>query len=284
MKVQSDVTHDYPAMEYRDGQFKKANLQTGHFYITNDNRVLMYLGIDKAYGKFNFYEIAGCLPNERLMHKEYYDALHKCDYSEHQNVKKYLHLVHHNMQVDSIKDIVENIFKEPVEESSVLQYKGVPRIVSEFQYISKEKELDNWYLSDRNKDSGLPVLINPDKDKMPSVYVSSKDLKPGHLYYTGSLCKSLYCYLGKDAHGKYCWSFIGNEEVFMNSPINTAYIERTNVNKKVKPIEYATKDPDVYIPPSVEPFLDGTYCKDVSNLDLGVGDEYCEDEYDEDEY
>lgn len=272
MKVSESVSTPYQAMEYRDGEFKKADLKKGHFYITNDNRVLMYLGIDKAYGKFNFYEIAGCLPNERLMDQEYREALsqytYPTDYNEINNIKKYLHLVHHNMQVDSIKSMIENIFKEPVEKSSVLQYKGVPRIISEFHYIEKEKELDSWYLSDKNKDSNLPALVNPDNDKMPSVYVSAKDLKPGHIYYTGSAWRSTYCYLGRDNDNNFCWAFIGNTQRFIREPVNYWDIDRTKSNKKVKPIEYATKDPDAYIYDDIKPFLDGSFCKDLSNLNL----------------
>lgn len=275
MKVSKSASQSasapYQAMEYRDGEFKKADLRRGHFYITNDNRVLMYLGIDKAYGKFNFYEITGCLPNERLMREEYYDALHKCDYSERENIKEYLPLVHHNMQVDSIKDMIESIFKESVEKSSILQYKGVPRIVAEFHYVEKEKELDNWYLSDKNKDSNLPALVNPDKDKMPSVYVSAKDLKPGHLYYTGSLWRGLYCYLGRDNANNFCWAFIGNTRIFIKESINYWHIDRTKSNKKVKPIEYATQDPDACIYDEIKPFLDGSFCKDLSDLNLNSG-------------
>lgn len=39
MKVSESVSTPYQAMEYRDGEFKKADLKRGHFYITNDNKV-----------------------------------------------------------------------------------------------------------------------------------------------------------------------------------------------------------------------------------------------------
>ena len=267
MRVQKESKYNYPAMEYRDGEFKKADLAIGHFYLTNDNRILLYLGVDKEYGKFNFYQIAGCLTDEQLMHNEYYEKLRQCN-SGDDNVNKYLHLVHHDIQIDSIKNMIEHIFEEPVESKDILQYKGVPRIVAEFQYVNKEKELNNWYLSDKNKESSLPTLISPGKEKPLSVYVSSKDLKPGHLYYTGSSWRSTYCYLGRDNNNNYCWAFVGNVEYFVKNPIKYEDIERTKTNKRVKPIEYATKDPDAYIMQEMQQFLDGTYCKDISNLDL----------------
>lgn len=249
-----EIQNKYAPMIYRDGEFTKKDLKPGYFYATNNNRILMYLGLDK-HNDYVFYKMCGYL----FDNPEYFIR----------NGDK-INLAHHNIQVSSIVQMINDIMDQNIDANCFVKYRNVPRIVSDFMYINKEKEVEEWYNKNKTEDSPQIDFTNI---KKTSEYVSVKDLIPGKLYYTGPLWRSLYCYLGRDSANNFCWSFIGNEDYLVNET-TTALLsgfEKTKNNKKVYPIEHALNDPRAYIYDDVKQFLDGHFCADVSNINLDNG-------------
>lgn len=241
-------------MIYRDGEFTKKDLKSGHFYATNDNRIVMYLGIDK-HNDYVFYKVCGYL----------FDNPKGFVYNEDER-----YLSHHSIQVSSIVQMIDEIMNQPVDENSLVHYRNVPRIVSDFSYTNKENVVEKWYTKTK-KESAPDISFT--NIKKTSEYVNAKDLMPGKLYYTGQLWRSLYCYLGRDSNNNFCWSFIGNEYCLKNKETEhlVSGFEKTKTNKKVHPIEHAPNDPHAYIYNEIKEFLDGSFCADVSKIDLDRG-------------
>lgn len=92
--------------------------------------------------------------------------------------------------------------------NQILVLKGMPKIYAEFQYVDYVKELPIWYTKNKVLNKDLPVITFSDTPtKIDIPFVKAKDLVPGELYYSGSLWRSLYLYLGRDSIGNFCWYF-----------------------------------------------------------------------------
>ena len=93
---------------------------------------------------------------------------------------------------------------------------------------------------------------------------------PGELYYTGGLWRALYLYLGRDSQKRFCWYYVGNEEILMQNNISEYMdeCERTKSNKKVKRLDFALKDPNVHLYKEARELIDKHWRADLSGMQL----------------
>lgn len=236
---------------------KDGDLIVGHVYLYKDGRVVVYLGKDDL-GKYVFYELAAAL----------YSSV---DFGK-------LTLSHYDTQVEYLSSISKQVMQNKCEEDCIIWLKGMPKLYCEFPYISFENEVISWW--DSNQDiQGLPKLqTGRASDTEPkNLFVSAKDLVPGELYYTGSLWRALYLYLGRNHHKEFCWWFVGNVDTLrMNDmKIFKDNMQTTSSNKKCKRLIDAPKDPDAYVYDDAEQLIKENYHADLSGL---VIDDGCTDD------
>ena len=84
------------------------------------------------------------------------------------------------------------------------------------------------------------------------LFVKTKDLIPGHVYYTGDGWRAMYVYLGRDEDKNFLWYFVGNVDIMKKASYYAmlSKADKTKANKKVKDVwNYAL---DEYVCASVK--------------------------------
>lgn len=230
----------------------KKDLKVGHVYIRQGGILLLYIGKDN-FDRFVFYNLASIL---------------------FEGTDKYrcITLAHYDLQVKAIITLCESIMHQKCNCNQILVLKGMPKIYAEFQYVDYVKELPIWYTKNKVLNKDLPVITFSDKPTMTDIpFVKAKDLVPGELYYSGSLWRSLYLYLGRDSIGNFCWYFVGNESTLMCNNFNEYYsrMDRTKSNKKVKRLIDAPNDPNAYMYDDAYKLIQLGWRADLTGFNLG---------------
>ena len=228
----------------------KQELQKGHVYVQKDGRLTIYLGKD-VFDRYVFYDLAGIL-------------------FESTGEFGQLTLGHHENQVHSLTNMCNTLMKLPCNVRQIRELKGVPSLYSDYKYVNYESIIDDWCEKNKRLNNNFPSLVQDAKEASKKVWVSAKDLVPGELYYTGSLWRALYLYLGRDSQNRFCWMFVGNEsELIKNNFSYYRYnMERTKSNKKCKPLAYALKDPDAYLYSEAKELIAMGWKADLTGFDL----------------
>lgn len=232
----------------------KSDLKVGRVYLYKDGRVVVYLGQD-SYDKFVFYVLANAL------------------YCSEENWNTYT-LAHYDCQIEYLCHLAEELMKRDCDIKCIISLKGMPQLHCEFPYVSYDAEIADWWLCCKAKHgNNIPNITSLEGQEKPkSLYVGAKDLVPGEFYYTGRLWRSMFLYLGRDTDNNFCWSFVGNTDLFIEDglmAVKEMGIERTKSNKKCKSLINADKDPDAHVSISDRKLIDLNYTVDVSTLNLG---------------
>lgn len=229
----------------------KKDIKPGHVYIKKEGVLILYIGKD-AWDRFVFYDLAAVM------------------FSAAENPKRTaLTLANYDLQKDYLINLCNSVIEAPSwEPAHVLIVKTLPSIYAEFPYVNYENTYEAYYNKNRNLHKKLPeIQMNQVK---ADVFVKAKDLVPGELYYSGSLWRSLYLYLGRDDDKNFCWYFVGNVDILKENNL-TVYkqrCDRLKNNKKVKKLSVAMHDPDAYVDIEVKELIDSNWKANLSGLDL----------------
>ncbi len=209
---------------------RKNDLEAGHVYVKRDGTLVLYVGIDN-FGRFVFYHLAKCLTGgmEGPYHKT---------------------LAHYDLQVKALTILCESVMNRECDGKQIVTLSGIPELYTEFVYVDYTEKLQLWYSKSKALNADLPnVTFGGEPAELTVPYVKAKDLVPGELYYTGSLWRALYLYLGRDSVGNFCWYFVGNSDILMRNNFYEYQLsmERTKSNKKVKRLADAPNDPKAYM-------------------------------------
>lgn len=228
---------------FNDNVFlKKKDICFGHVYLFKDGRLGVYLGtsVDE---QFVFYILAKAL----LQSTENW---------------RVLTIAHYDIQVKYLVSIVEQLMHTKCDADCIRKLKGLPDLYCDFGYVSydKDNELFKWYTKNKMLNEKLPQLsaFMNKEEKKKSIFVSAKDLVPGELYYTGSLWRSLYMYLGRDSNGYFCWYFVGNKDILIQNNLfeYQRNIDRTKSNKRCKRLADAVNDSGAYLYDDAKKLID----------------------------
>lgn len=240
-------------LTFKDDEFlKKGNLIIGHVYLYKDGRLVVYLGKNN-FDKFVFYTLANVLYT-RVTYGVYT-------------------LAHYENQVQYLIGLSETLMKHKCDPDCIVELKGMPQLYCEFPFISYDKELNMWWTKNVVYYKGnLPTLVElGNENKSRSLFVSAKDLVPGELYYTGSLWRSLYLYLGRDSQKNFCWYFVGSTYELLRNDLNAfrIHMDRTKSNKHCKRLADAPNDPDAMMYDDAQKLLNMNYHANLYGLNLG---------------
>ncbi len=221
----------------RESWLKEKDLIVGRVYVIKDGRLMLYLG-KSTKGLYVFYVMASA-------------------YLEDHGYNAKTTFGNYDIQVRGLIDIINTSMNSPGLITCILEYKGIPKICGEFPFVNFEQKYIKWYtvsfsqmISDLGKESSkVPSLATMSNKPIVTGFVSSKDLIPGNLYYTGQCWRSTWVYLGRNLKGEYLWYFVGNEEMLVNTSPHMllARCEKTKQNKKVKPLHLALQDKHAYV-------------------------------------
>lgn len=228
---------------------KKDELVVGKLYIIKDGRLSIYLGKD-TWDRFIFYHIGSVL----------FTNINWSNFT----------LAHHDTQVNYLIKLSKEVLSSELEIEQLQALKGIPKIHSTFPYFSFCEKVNMWTNNNKHVLDGKIVLKTETAKKYNGIYVRTKDLIPGELYYTGGLWRSLYLYLGRSSSGGYCWRFVSNVDYLVSNDF--AYyrhgMEITKQNKKVKRIADAVNDPNVYICSEHQKLIDTNWKADLTGFEL----------------
>ena len=238
---------DYSYFGDNSGWLKTKDLSEGHVYILKDGRIAVYLGKTEN-GLYCFYICCN-------MHFKNVDS------------NRILSFANYEVQLRNVINICNDLMHCCIYKESVLLLKGLPKIYCEFPFVNYESVYKSWYLKSQISLGTLPTLCSISNKKVNNKFVGAKDLIPGNLYYSGSCWRSIYVYLGRKTSDKsFVWYFVGNEHILLSS---NAYdllndVEITKSNKKLKPLEEALNDPNVYVSKDCENLIKMGYKVDMS--------------------
>jgi hypothetical protein len=230
----------------------KKDLKVGYVYIKKEGILLLYIGKDN-FDRFVFYNLASVLFEDA--------GRYRC-----------ITLAHYNLQVNALISLCESIMHQKCDYNQILVLKGMPKLYAEFGYVNYVKELPAWYTKNKVLNTDLPVITFSDKPtKIDTPFIKAKDLVPGELYYSGSLWRSLYLYLGRDSIGNFCWYFVGNASILMRNNFNEYYscMDRTKSNKKVKRLIDAPNDQNACMYDDAYKLLQLNWRADLTGFNLG---------------
>lgn len=211
---------------------KEKDLVAGRVYVIKDGRLLLYLG-KSVRGLYIFYAIVSAYLIEKNSSTTFGN---------------------YEIQVQGLAAIANKSLNNPGEVEALLEYKGIPSIHGEFPFVNFENTYKKWYTISfsnmfSNKNITVPELASISNRAINTGFVSSKDLVPGELYYSGQCWRSTYVYIGRNSLGEYLWYFVSNEETLKHSSIQyiLSDITKTKHNKKVKRLADAVNDKSAFV-------------------------------------
>lgn len=234
-------------IEYKLESFLgKDDFQSGKVYVIKDGRVVLYIGKD-IFDRNVFYHIGSLL-------------LYYVDGDS-------IGIAHQDLQLASLHSLFVQLMKQKCNARHLQCMKGLPKAYGEFPLEREIEDVRGWY---QGSGENLPKLAEVGEKPAVNIYVKGADLVPGELYYTGGLHRSLYLYLGRDSSKRYCWWFVGNEDILRKCNLRqfVAGAERTKSPKKVKKLSYAPQDPTAHISADVQKLIDENWNVDLGDLDL----------------
>lgn len=237
---------------------KAKDVEVGVVYLFNDHRVGIYLG-KTTDGCFAFYIVDMLM----LVNIDSYTCT----------------LPFKETQLNALKSQVIAIMKKPLSIYCFTALRTLPKLRGSIDGFRFDKAfLSQWITKSRfvNQNLKLPSLCLMLEDKeaekqLSSVYVKTKDLVPGELYYTGNCWRGLYLYLGRNSRKEFCWYFVGNEDILRRNNISEYYhnMDITKSNKKVKRLADAQNDAHAYVSSDTAKLIKDNWKADLRGLNLG---------------
>lgn len=231
---------------------KKGDLVIGHVYLYKDGRLVVYLGKDN-FDRFIFYTLASVLYAGQ-------------NYGE-------LTIAHYDIQVKHLISLAETLMSNKCDTDCIVKLKGMPQLYCEFPYVSYDNELGSWWAKNKLMlGDNLPNLAElSSENNSKSLFVSAKDLVPGELYYTGSLWRALFLYLGRDSQKNFCWYFVGSTYDLLRNNLEAfrIHMDRTKSNKHCKRLADAPNDPGAIMYDDAQKLLNMNYHANLYGLNLG---------------
>lgn len=239
---------------YGENWLNEKQLKFGKVYLIKDGRLMLYLGrsID---GMQIFYVLASAY-------------MQSIGYNKY-TFGNYIH------QVKGLTEIIIESLSSKGIASCILKYKGIPKIYGEFPINNLNKNyIKNWYITSFDKHTNVAELANISNSPVITGYVSSKDLIPGHLYYSGGCWRSTYIYLGRTSNKEYVWYFVSNGNSLLTMPLRSVLLNahKTKQNKKVKPLEMAISDEKAYVCADTLKLIESHFTLDVTGLNTQLLD------------
>ena len=215
---------------------KEKELVIGNLYIKKDGIVVVYLG--KTFSqKFLFYKVAqlnGYLDSSSL------------------GVK--FELYNKDIQLKYITPMIKEEMQTTLDKRCVVGTKTFNNYMWKYPDLSfTQEELRLWL--QKNELLGLSLfkdLATLQGKEEVNLYVKTKDLIPGHVYYSGDGWRAIYVYLGRDEDKNFLWYFVGNVDIMKKASYYAmlSKADKTKANKKVKDVwNYAL---DEYVCASVK--------------------------------
>lgn len=228
-------------------------LKVGHVYLIRDGKIVVYLGKSK-YDKYVFYTVARYL--RELIG----------------NTKA--SFAHYKFQVPMLIQLIKNVMSDIISNSEFILVVGsLPQIYCEFPFVNFEDTYLAWYSKNQMVTCfDLPELM-PKNIEFKSIYVGSKELEIGSLYYSGCCYGSIYLYCGRNKYNEFCWCPIDNLDFFLTNPygyIKDMGIVNTKANKRVRPLAMALEDPDALVTDAVRLAVCTGFKVNLENLGLSV--------------
>lgn len=180
-------------------------------------------------------------------------------------------LAHYDLQVKALTILCESVMSRECDGKQIVTLSGIPELYTEFVYADYTEKLQLWYSEGKALNADLPdVTFGSEPAELTVPYVKAKDLVPGELYYTGSLWRALYLYLGRDSVNNFCWYFVGNSDILMRNDFYEYKLsmERTKSNKKVKRLADAPNDPKAYMSNDVLELLRLNWKADLTGFSI----------------
>lgn len=238
-------------IRYKDGEWlKEKDLLPGKVYLIKDGRLMLYIG-RTVQGEYVFYVFASSYLVE--------------DESRMITFGNYRH------QIPGLLQIINNCMSNPGNTLSLLVYRTLPKIHGEFTYANLQDKYAKWYTLSfsnmfSNKTMDIPIIASFSNKPIVTEYVKSKDLIPGHLYYSGQCWRATYLYVGRKSNKEYVWYFIGNERELANyrNMVDLLHswmkqIHTTRQIKKVKPLASALNDKNAYVSSDTKKLIEVNY-------------------------
>lgn len=208
--------------EYDNSKWLKAkNIKIGHVYILKGNRVVLYLG-ETVKADYVFYLI--CLATTTPFNGNY----------------RVLTLANYDVQLEVIKTACNLMMNHLAYSESILTFKKLPPIYTEFAFVNYEDTWRKWwemslFAFSTNKFPALATIKNVKPDRG---YVKASKLVPGQLYYSGSGWRSVYIYLGRKSNKEFCWLVLSRSMIVQHiyAIDLLGYAFSTKSNKRVKHI------------------------------------------------
>lgn len=231
---------------FKDNEWlKEKQLEEGFLYIIKDGRVMLYLG--KSVDDYFIFYNCGSL-----------------NFTNAGDYYKYT-LSNYDVQVKYMTAMCKELFGKPLYMESVRRLKGLPKIYCKFPFLDFKDGFVKWYAKSAFIHGDLPKLSVVSNEEPNRGFVSTKDLVPGMLYYSGSCWRSTFVYLGRNSDKDFVWCFIGNEDILVRNTGVTLLKNReldiftTKSNKKVRPLADALNDKDAYLDSDTKRLIDTNF-------------------------
>lgn len=201
---------------------KAKDLIIGNLYITKGGVVFLYLGKSLSQ-KFIFYRVA-----------------HLCGYFD-SDIKGHTYEIYYqDIQLNYVTQMIKAELQSKLDKRCIYGTKYLNGFLWNYPDLSfTQDEVKLWL--QKNELLGLSLfkdLATLQGKEEVDLYVKSKDLIPGHVYYNGNGWRNMYVYLGRDDNKKFLWYFIGNTENMrrMSMLEMSLHCDKTVSNKKVKDV------------------------------------------------
>lgn len=177
---------------------KKNQLESGSAYVWKDGHVRLYLGESKKSGEMVFYTVC-CMAFDRVS-------------------DGHIQPLWGDRQQSALLAMCSSILSLPYNSSALETYNTMPSIYGSIGVVYSTYNIDRW-LEVNGRGGSLNFSRQGKNPVREAEYVTSKELKPGRLYYGGADGhRNTWMYVGKNIQGEYLWFFISNEEAFKEGP------------------------------------------------------------------
>lgn len=212
---------------------KEKELVIGNLYVKKGGEVVVYLGKTFSH-KFMFYKVAQL--------NGYFDSVRPSE------------IFNKDIQLKYITPMIKEEMQTTLDKRCVVATKTFNNCMWKYPDLSfTQEELRLWL--QKNELLGLSLfkdLATLQGKEEVNLYVKTKDLIPGHVYYSGDGWRAMYVYLGRDEDKNFLWYFVGNVDIMKKASYYAmlSKADKTIANKKVKDVwNYAL---DEYVCASVK--------------------------------
>lgn len=188
----------------REAQIKRKDLKQGMIYILKNGEVRLYVGENAATNKLCFYLIGTTFVLDDWRSSYY--------------------MLHGELQAKHLLEYCKAVLVQGFRHEAFVEYATLPELrCAWYAAYTPEKlhDICNRYMMLSSDFSFLQQIkfAGAPSEKIKSEWVSSKELVPGDVYFSGhSPWRATYVYIGRLANKSYVWCFIGNSSAWDTNP------------------------------------------------------------------